>query len=57
METFLLCLQTAGQTFVLFWFVLLGLKAIGRRAFGELGPQDLILIVVVAEAMDSGLTP
>lgn len=52
-----LALQTAVQTFVLLWFVLLGLKAVGRRVFGELGPQDIILIVLLAESMDIGLTP
>lgn len=45
------------QTAVIFVFVLAGLKAVGRRVFGEQSPQDLILLLIVAEACDIGLTP
>jgi uncharacterized membrane protein YcaP (DUF421 family) len=45
------------QTAVIFIFVLGGLKAVGRRVFGEQSPQDLILLLVIAEACDIGLTP
>lgn len=45
------------QTAVIFVFVLAGLKAVGRRVFGEQSPQDLILLLVIAEACDIGLTP
>lgn len=57
MNYFIVGLQTAGQSFLLLWLVLIGLKLVGKRAFGELGPQDLVLIMLVAEAMDIGLTP
>src|SRR5688500_1821390 len=43
------------QTFTLFVFVLLGLKLVGRRVFGEQGPQDLVILVLIAEACDAGL--
>lgn len=46
---------TAIHTFVIYWIVLLGLKLIGRRVFGELGPQDLILLLLISEATDLGL--
>lgn len=45
------------QTFVIYWVVMLGLKLVGRRVFGEMGPQDLILLMLIAEATDVGLTP
>jgi uncharacterized membrane protein YcaP (DUF421 family) len=48
---------TILQTAVIFCFVLFGLKIVGRRVFGEQSPQDLILLLIVAEACDIGLTP
>lgn len=47
----------ALQTFTLYWIVLIGLRMVGRRVFAELGPQDLILLLLVAESCDLGLTP
>lgn len=47
----------ALQTFTIYWILLLGLRLVGRRVFAELGPQDLILLLLVAEACDIGLTP
>jgi uncharacterized membrane protein YcaP (DUF421 family) len=44
------------QTLTIFWLILLGLKLVGRRVFGELGPQDLIVLLLIAEASDLGLT-
>lgn len=43
------------QTATLFCFILAGLRMIGRRVFAERGPQDLITIVLVAEACNQGL--
>ena len=34
---------------------LLGLKLVGRRVFGEQGPQDLVILILIAEACNSGL--
>jgi uncharacterized membrane protein YcaP (DUF421 family) len=48
---------TAIQTFSIYVFVLCGLKLVGRRVFAEMGPQDLILLLLVAEACDIGLMP
>ena len=48
---------TVIQTFSIYVFVLCGLKIVGRRVFAEMGPQDLILLFLVAEACDVGLTP
>jgi uncharacterized membrane protein YcaP (DUF421 family) len=45
------------QTAVIFSFVLLGLKVVGRRVFAEQSPQDLIVLLIIAEACDAGLTP
>lgn len=50
-------LLTAIQSFFSLWIVLLGLKMVGRRVFGELAPHDVVLIILVAEAMSNGLVP
>jgi uncharacterized membrane protein YcaP (DUF421 family) len=46
---------TALQSFVIYWFALTGLKLVGRRAFGEMGPQDLILLLLLSESLNMGL--
>jgi uncharacterized membrane protein YcaP (DUF421 family) len=43
------------QTLAVYWLLLFGVKAVGRRVFGEMGPQDLIILLLVAEACDLGL--
>jgi uncharacterized membrane protein YcaP (DUF421 family) len=43
------------QTFIIYWLVLLGLKRIGKRIFGELSPQDLIILLLIAEGASAGL--
>jgi uncharacterized membrane protein YcaP (DUF421 family) len=47
--------HTVIQTFTLYWLLLIGLKLVGRRVFGEMGPQDLIILLLIAEACDLGL--
>lgn len=49
---FLSSLQTAS----LFILVLSGLKLVGRRIFGEKSPQDLVLLMLIAEACGFGLS-
>lgn len=44
------------QTITIYWFILLGLKCAGRRLFAEKGPQDLVILLLIAEACDLGLT-
>jgi len=34
-----------------YWFMMLGLKCLGRRAFGQMGPQEFILIAILAKIM------
>ena len=43
------------QTITLFVLVLLGLKLVGRRVFGEQGAQDLVILILIAEASSNGL--
>jgi uncharacterized membrane protein YcaP (DUF421 family) len=43
------------QSFIIYWIVLFGLKMVGRRVFGELGPQDLIILLLISEASNQGL--
>lgn len=44
------------QTASIFILVLAGLKLVGRRIFGEKSPQDLVLLVLIAESSNLGLT-
>jgi uncharacterized membrane protein YcaP (DUF421 family) len=46
---------TVIQTLVVYWFVLVGLKLVGRRVFGVLGPQEIVVIVLIAESQSSAL--
>lgn len=48
--------RSALQTAVLYVFLLIGLELTGRRVFAEQGPQDLLVLLLVAEACDLGLT-
>lgn len=47
--------HTVIQTLSIYWLVLLGLKLTGRRVFGEMGPQDLIILLLISESCDLGL--
>ncbi|MBX7145979.1 MAG: DUF421 domain-containing protein [Alphaproteobacteria bacterium] len=44
------------QTISIYILVLLGLKIAGRRVFSERSPQDLIILLLIAEACDLGLS-
>lgn len=44
------------QTLFLYWTLLFGIKVAGRRVFAEMGPQDLVVLLLVAEACDLGLS-
>lgn len=46
---------TALQSFLIYWMIFWGLKIIGRRTLGELGPSDLILLLILSESTDVGL--
>ncbi len=48
---------SALQTFLIYWFAILGLRLVGRRAFGELGPQDIVLLLLLSEGLNSALVP
>jgi uncharacterized membrane protein YcaP (DUF421 family) len=45
-----------GRTIVIFLFVLLLTRVIGRRELGSLQPFDLILLIVLGDALQQGLT-
>jgi len=53
MEAVLLSILQAA---LLFTLVLLGLKLVGRRVFGEQSPQDLVILLLIAEASNLGLS-
>jgi uncharacterized membrane protein YcaP (DUF421 family) len=44
------------QTVVIYWLLLFGLKAVERRVFAEMGPHDLVVLMMIAEAASLGLT-
>jgi uncharacterized membrane protein YcaP (DUF421 family) len=45
-----------GRTIVVFLFVLLLTRVIGKRELGSLQPFDLILLIVLGDALQQGLT-
>lgn len=47
---------SAVQTFFLFAFILVVLRLIGRRVFSEQSPQDLVTLILIAEAASIGLS-
>lgn len=44
------------QTATLYILVMAGLRLVGRRVFGQKSPQDLIVLLLIAESCDLGLT-
>jgi uncharacterized membrane protein YcaP (DUF421 family) len=44
------------QTVTIYWLLVIGMKLVGRRVFGEMGPQDMIILLLIAEACDLGLS-
>ena len=46
---------SALQTFVVYWFAMAGLRLVGRRSIGELGPQDVVLLLLLSEALNAAL--
>jgi uncharacterized membrane protein YcaP (DUF421 family) len=44
------------RAIVLFWFVFLVVRVMGRRELAKLEPFDLILLIVLGDAIQQGLT-
>jgi uncharacterized membrane protein YcaP (DUF421 family) len=49
-------MDIAIRTFVVFWFLLLLMRVSGRRELSSLEPFDLILLIVLGDAVQQGLT-
>jgi uncharacterized membrane protein YcaP (DUF421 family) len=49
-------MDLAIRTFVIFWFIFLLTRIIGRRELSSLEPFDLILLIVLGDAVQQGLT-
>jgi uncharacterized membrane protein YcaP (DUF421 family) len=49
-------MDVAIRTFVVFWFLLLLMRITGRRELSSLEPFDLILLIVLGDAVQQGLT-
>jgi uncharacterized membrane protein YcaP (DUF421 family) len=49
-------MDIALRAIVLFFFVFLVTRVIGRRELGHLAPFDLILLIVLGDAIQQGLT-
>jgi uncharacterized membrane protein YcaP (DUF421 family) len=49
-------MDLAIRTFVVFWFLLFLMRITGRRELSSLEPFDLILLIVLGDAVQQGLT-
>lgn len=49
-------MDVALRAFVLFWFILFVTRVIGRRELSSMSPFDLILLIVLGDAIQQGLT-
>ena len=49
-------MDIAIRTFVVFWFLLLLMRVTGRRELSSLEPFDLILLIILGDAVQQGLT-
>jgi uncharacterized membrane protein YcaP (DUF421 family) len=49
-------MDIAIRTFIIFWFLLLLMRVTGRRELSSLEPFDLILLIVLGDAVQQGLT-
>jgi uncharacterized membrane protein YcaP (DUF421 family) len=49
-------MDIAIRTFAVFWFLLLLMRVTGRRELSSLEPFDLILLIVLGDAVQQGLT-
>jgi uncharacterized membrane protein YcaP (DUF421 family) len=50
-------LPIIGRTCVVYVFILIGLKCIGRRALRGMGPQELFLITLLAKVVGDHVVP
>jgi uncharacterized membrane protein YcaP (DUF421 family) len=49
-------MDLAIRTFAVFWFIFLLMRIIGRRELSNLEPFDLILLVVLGDSVQQGIT-
>jgi uncharacterized membrane protein YcaP (DUF421 family) len=49
-------MDLAIRTFVIFWFIFLLMRIAGRRELSSLEPFDLILLIVVGDSVQQGIT-
>jgi uncharacterized membrane protein YcaP (DUF421 family) len=49
-------MDLAIRSFVIFWFIFLLTRVIGRRELSSLEPFDLILLIVLGDSVQQGLT-
>jgi uncharacterized membrane protein YcaP (DUF421 family) len=45
------------KTTVVYWSIIFGIKLLGRRALGQLGPQEFILIALLTKLMGDEIVP
>jgi uncharacterized membrane protein YcaP (DUF421 family) len=46
---------TMLQAFVVYWFIIVGIKLIGIHVFGQAGPQYLLLLLLIVSGMSNGM--
>jgi len=49
------CLLIAAKTLVIYFFLILGLRLLGRREMGQMNLHDLVLIVVLGNAVQNAM--
>jgi uncharacterized membrane protein YcaP (DUF421 family) len=48
-------METVLRVFIVYIFVMLGLRMLGKREFGELAPFDLVVLLLIPEIVSSAL--
>src|SRR5579875_291731 len=49
------CLVIAGKTTVIYFFLVIGLRIMGKRELGQMNVYDLVLIIVLANAVQNAM--
>jgi uncharacterized membrane protein YcaP (DUF421 family) len=48
-------METVLRVFIVYIFVMIGLRMLGKREFGELAPFDLVVLLLIPELVSQGL--
>lgn len=48
-------METVFRIFVIYVFLLAGMRVIGKREFGELSPQEFVILLIIPEIVSTAL--